>query len=160
MFQEYSQPQFISTIYSPDEDGITHINIYSRSNTQLGRLLSNFAHSPFTHPEYGDFQSMEGYWYWVATGMKNDILRTLHGVVAKRTGQMLKRVPFRHLTKTFDDVIAEGLMLKMLYNPVIANQLKDSVLPLVHYYHDGCVEDEDSYRFAQLMEIIRKELKN
>lgn len=29
---------------NPEEDGITHINIYSKGSTELGRLLSNFAH--------------------------------------------------------------------------------------------------------------------
>lgn len=40
--------------YTPDNDGITHINLYSKSRTVLGRQLSNFAHSPFKHPKYGE----------------------------------------------------------------------------------------------------------
>jgi hypothetical protein len=43
----------------PSEDGVTHINVYSRGNTELGRLLSNFAHTPFSHPEFGEFASVE-----------------------------------------------------------------------------------------------------
>lgn len=156
---EYEQPEFVPIVYEPNEDGITHINIYSRSRTELGKLLSNFAYSPFMHPEYGKFDSMEGYWYWIKTGMCHDILRTLHGIIAKRTGQKFKIVPFIHLNKTFDDVIAEGLMMKMLCNPEISNRLKNSTLPLVHYYHGMCIEDEGSRRFAEMMELIRKELK-
>jgi hypothetical protein len=50
----------------PSEDGVTHINVYSRGNTELGRLLSNFAHTPFSHPEFGEFASVEGFWYWLS----------------------------------------------------------------------------------------------
>jgi len=32
---------------NPEEDGITHINIYSKGKTDLGRMLSNFAKLPF-----------------------------------------------------------------------------------------------------------------
>lgn len=31
-----------------ENDGIDHINIYSKGKTELGCLLSNFAFSPFT----------------------------------------------------------------------------------------------------------------
>jgi hypothetical protein len=34
----------------PTTDGIDHINIYSKGYTKLGRLLSNFTKSEFTHP--------------------------------------------------------------------------------------------------------------
>lgn len=33
----------IEPTINPDEDGRTHINIYSKGGTELGRLLSNFA---------------------------------------------------------------------------------------------------------------------
>lgn len=56
-------------MWNPDEDGVTHINIYSKGKTELGRWLTNFSYSPFNHPEYGKFLSMEGFWCWVSTGM-------------------------------------------------------------------------------------------
>jgi hypothetical protein len=51
-------------MWIPEEDGVTHINIYSKGKTELGRWLTNFSYSPFNHPEYGKFLSMEGFWYW------------------------------------------------------------------------------------------------
>ena len=42
----------------PKLDGIEHINIYSKGKTELGRLLTNFAQTPFIHPEYGRFESV------------------------------------------------------------------------------------------------------
>ena len=48
----------------PRDDGVHHLNVYTKAVTVLGRWLSNFTHSPFTHPEYGGkFESMEGFYY-------------------------------------------------------------------------------------------------
>jgi len=48
-----------------EEDGVTHINIYSKGRTTLGQMLSNFEDSPFTC-EDGNFRSIEDYWYWLS----------------------------------------------------------------------------------------------
>ena len=54
-------------MFQPNEDGITHINICSKGKTELGRLLSNFAHTPFWLQGAGRFESVEGYWFWLGT---------------------------------------------------------------------------------------------
>jgi hypothetical protein len=46
------------------QDGINHINIYSKGKTELGRLLTNFARTPIETP-FGHFESGEGYWFWL-----------------------------------------------------------------------------------------------
>ncbi len=71
-----------------EEDGITHINIYSKGKTELGRLMSNFALSPFSVPQHGEFKSIEGYWYWLSTG--DESLRDLYGYEAKKAGRKLR----------------------------------------------------------------------
>ena len=45
---------------NPQNDGVDHINIYSKGLTELGRFLSNFEHILIT-TEDGDFNSIEGY---------------------------------------------------------------------------------------------------
>ena len=50
--------------FNPMQDGITHINIYTQGKTQLGRALSNLFDCEFTVPGYGDFKSLEGFWYY------------------------------------------------------------------------------------------------
>ena len=47
------------------DDGVTHINVYSKGTTALGRALSNFAHIPFMVVPNGRFESIEAYWYWL-----------------------------------------------------------------------------------------------
>lgn len=72
---------------NPDEDGITHINVYSKGKTELGQLLSNFAYTPFVHSEYGKFNSIEAFWYYYFTGCKHDDLKLLYGYKAKEKGR-------------------------------------------------------------------------
>jgi len=46
-------------------DGVTHVNIYSKAKTELGRWLSNFAYAPIRITGHGRFASIEAYWYWL-----------------------------------------------------------------------------------------------
>lgn len=111
-------------------DGVTHINIYSHGLTDLGRKLSNFAHNPFTHPEFGRFESMEGYWYWLVTGRKHDLLRTKIAFDAKSYGRTKPRVK----DDDFERHVKEGLHCMLRDNPAVYDGLLKSTLPLTHYY--------------------------
>lgn len=117
-------------IWNPEEDGITHINIYSKGATSLGRWLSNFTHSVFTHPTYGEFHSIEGFWYWLKTGKQHDSLRTAHGWQAKQEG---KKYPSTECAN-FAQIIKTALRAKLIANPRMLGELIDNPLPLAHYY--------------------------
>ena len=52
-------------VLDPKLDGITHINMYSKSATAFGRVLSNWAPCRLNLPE-GQFRSVEGYWYYLS----------------------------------------------------------------------------------------------
>ena len=123
----------MTSLANPAEECITHINLYSNSQSVLGRALSNFAHTPFTHPEYGHFESVEGFWYWLGTGKQHDVLRKLYGIEAKLEG---RKYPVVHL-KNFQEEIEKALRLKLEQHPRIAKALKASTLPLTHYYYFG-----------------------
>ena len=75
---------------NPLEDGVTHINVYSRGNTELGQLCSNLALTPFFYPQYGQFNSVEGFWYWLSLGKKFDEFKTLYGFKCKELGKTIK----------------------------------------------------------------------
>ncbi len=122
-------------IWNPEEDGITHINVYSRAQTDLGRWLTNFATSPFTHPEHGSFVSMEGFWYWASTGMKVDAFRTLNGWDAKQLGKKTSKVEMD--PEEFQNMVKSAIRCKLLAHPEMLNKLIDSSLPLGHYYVYG-----------------------
>lgn len=158
MFEFYEQP-----IWNPEEDGITHINIYSQAKTELGRMLSNFYYSPFVFEPYGEFASGESFWYWYLTGQQHDELKSLSGFQAKSAGRKYRndRLDILGLTNEDLEIMENMLVLKIAHNPNIATLLKESTLPFCHYYvystrvivPDGIDWLSDTY------EVIRTALK-
>lgn len=118
---------------NPAEDGITHINIYSKGRISLGRGLSNFAHTPFTHPRDGRFASIEAYWYWLSTGSQYGVLRPLHGYAAKTEGRKYPKVP----VNDFEYQIEWAIYEKLWQTPALNTALANSTLPFTHYYCYG-----------------------
>lgn len=113
----------------PGKDGIDHINIFSRGKTVLGRWLSNFADAPITLPEDGEFRTIEGYWYWLCS--RSDQLRWMSGSEAKKFGKMTTRIiP----VSNFEEKILKAIDIKINSYPDMAKMLRDSDLPLCHYY--------------------------
>ena len=120
-------------IYNPELDGITHVNIYSKGKTDLGRFLTNFAHTPITLSE-GTFQSIEGYWYWL--GSHDDRLKALHGFEAKQFGRLCNR-NYRLTEDNFQRKIKIAISVKMAHWPVYLRELQMLKIPLAHYYVFG-----------------------
>ena len=147
---------------NPLEDGVTHINVWSKGKTALGRMLSNFAHTPFKHPVHGFFASMEAYWYWCATGRSHDELRRLYGASAKTMGLKFDNVPWD--PTEFHETICEGIRCKIEQTIELRQMLRDSVLPLKHYFVYGArgdvVVDKPEHQWQlDYIEQIRRELK-
>lgn len=126
--------------YDPALDGVDHINVFSRGRTELGRVLSNFAHTPFTVQGDGTFASVEGYWYWLQCEHADarERLRPLHGYAAKKAGRAL-RVPDygRVHDLEFRRSIARAIREKIRQTPGLAARLAASTLPFAHYYVYG-----------------------
>lgn len=114
----------------PNNDGTTHINIYSKGNTIIGRDLSFFSNKPFTHPMYGYFQSLEGFYHYIATGMQHDVLRTLYGLPARQYGKSVPKVAVQN----FQFIIAEAVELMLNAHPDVKMSLVKTTLPFTHYY--------------------------
>lgn len=128
-------------MWNPEEDGITHINIYSKGATDLGRWLTNFAHVPFTHPTYGEFNSIEALWYYASTGFQHEHLRELSGFNAKQVGKKIPKVGIvtdgTEDSSEFASIIKTGIRAKLIANPKMLGALIDTHLPLAHYYVYG-----------------------
>ena len=123
--------------YLPIDEGVTHINIYSKSELELGKLLSNFAKTPFTHPVYGEFASIEAFWYWLSTGKQHDGLKKLYGYKAKVEGRTFERIT----VDNFQTELTFALQCKLDQNPYIGELLSKTTLPIVHYYYYGTIEE-------------------
>ena len=141
--------------YGPDTDGIDHINVYSKGKTELGRSLSNFAFTPFHVFGWGDFASVEGFWYYITR--KDERLRHLYGYEAKKLGKALpKETEWEE--SGFRSMIKEAITAKMEYNEEIFRSLRDSTLPLAHYYVYGDKVVDAGYGWViKILEDIRDE---
>ena len=151
-------------IYDPDEDGITHINIYSQARTELGRMLSNFYLSPFVYEPYGYFASGEAFWYWYLTGQQHNELKTLSGFEAKKVGRKYRNDRLDVLGLSHEDleIMQEMLIFKIAHNPDIAKLLEESTLPFCHYYdyHGRVIIPEGFDWLSSTYEDIRTVLKD
>jgi len=135
-------------------DGETHINIYSKGKTEIGRWLSNFSYSPI-QTEHGWFNSIEGYWYWQTT--LNDHLRECHGFAAKKLGKESEKV-LEVSPEVFQDKIKKAIDLKLKLRP---KDIADINLPLAHYYDYGGkkVEKPEYNWITEHIETRIKQLK-
>lgn len=139
---------------NPDKDGITHINVYSKGKTELGRFLTNFAHTPFEHPEFGHFESMEAYWYWTLldiNGVNADQIRNTSGYKAKELGRKLRIDIDRNIEngRLFKDRILDGIKCKLRSHREWWPSIKESTLPFTHYYYYGKNGDYKIYNMSQ-----------
>lgn len=119
-----------------DKDGVDHINIYSKGKTELGRFLSNFAHSPFQCVD-GSFNCVEGYWYWLSvTHPRRDELRTTNGWESKKLGRELRGQDWG-TTPDFKKKICAAISAKIDTYPRMKVILLANKLPFEHYYVYG-----------------------
>jgi len=145
-------------MWNPEEDGITHINVYSRGKTELGRWLSNFARSPIV-TEDGHFMSIEGYWYWL--GCKDDKLKLTYGYLAKKLGRELGAPDWLE-GEEFKRKIKHAISIKLYTYPEKYRELKESTLPLAHYYNYGgkVVEPKQGRWIIEFLEEMRRRIRN
>lgn len=133
---------------------LNHINVYSKSESELGRLLSNFAHTPFVYAGRM-YASVEGWWYF--RRCPDPRLLALHGWAAKKLGQALER------SAGSDPTPAELLdvyLAKVDQNPYIKQLLVDSSLPFDHYYEYGGKRVYPRHRWTgQLWSEVREIVK-
>lgn len=145
--------------YAPCDDGITHINIYSSGKTELGQHLSHFAYAPFEHPDFGHFNCVEGFWYYLSTGCQRDEFHYLTGYKAKLLGRRLPRI----LRDDFEQRIREANRCKILQHPELLEVFIASTLPFDHYYlmTNQCfqVRPNNVTWLVPMFEALRTELR-
>lgn len=127
--------------FEPQNDGVDHINIYSQGKTELGRWLSNFSYSLISIPEHGNFNSIEGYWYWLVT--RDERLRKLSGWEAKKLGKTLESKE----VEGFESLILKAIDIKIKSNPKKMMEFGASTLPFDHYYVFSGVKKDAGYKW-------------
>ena len=120
-----------------ENDGIDHINIYSKGNTEIGRMLSNFYRFKILTND-GDFDSVEAYWYWLGIEdcKEKDVLRHAYGFTAKQIGKdLIKKHNPRH-DDEFEKKILKAIWYKFRRNKNLLHA-EYLCLPFEHYYNYG-----------------------
>ena len=146
---------------NPAEDGTTHINVYSKGATLLGRLLSNFARTPVLLPEHGYFASIEGYWYWLQ--VRDDKLRHVSGWPAKKLGRSIRGSRLiTTLPPDFQERIKIALRCKIQQHAALQKLLRGTpqYMPFMHYYvYNGIAVDrtQESQWMLDIFEQWRRE---
>lgn len=147
-----------SPMINPDEDGKTHVNVYSRGATSLGRALSNLSECNIEHPYFGHFRTLEGLWFYMKTGFREDSFRIIKGVAARELG---KKLPTAHYP-LFSKMFKLGMLEKLEKNPALQRDLLNNELPLAHYYLYGTkimMQDRHQWQLDYWM-LLRTALKN
>jgi hypothetical protein len=120
------------------DDGVTHLNVYTKGNTVLGRIMSNLYTANIDHPRYGRFRTLEGLWYYLKTGLKDDNFRLIDGWSCRKHGKGMEVVWNNNFQRDFKI----GIVLKILANQELKILLTASTLPFVHYYFWGNSPDK------------------
>lgn len=120
---------------TPLDDGDTHINVYSKGKTQLGRWLTNPSSLGFTHPNFGPFDTAEGLHFFLKTGMLDYEYARLSGFEARKKGKAEHRLYIHN--PQFDQLMRIGWVCKITQNPELYYLVMDNELPLAHYYYYG-----------------------
>lgn len=144
-----------------DEDGKTHVNVYSKGKTGLGRFLSNFTRAPID-TEDGHFDSIEGYWYWLSAPINNidrDKLRHASGWKAKKLGRELRAQDWVD-DPEFKRKICAAIKVKLETNPEWFDKLKrlKPHIKLDHYYvyGDKVIKPKQGAWILEFLESMRK----
>lgn len=76
-------------LYCPKDEGLTHINSYSKSSLLCGKVLSNFAPIELNTP-YGVFHNIESLWIYLRCG-DNRLHDTYNPLDARKIGNIADR---------------------------------------------------------------------
>jgi hypothetical protein len=119
-----------------DEEGVDHINISIKSNTKLGRFLSNRFKTPFTHPEFGEFQSIEGLWCFLSYEIPNPAPEERVRKLQFNNTTKFVNILVKKKTEGFKNHIYETILSKIFTNVDMSKELTANKLPLLMYYTD------------------------
>lgn len=147
--------------FNPKQDGIDHINIYSKGKTNLGKFLSNFTYFPF-ECEDGQFNSIEGYWYWLGAFncAERERLRNLFGFEAKKLGRLLIDEN-KSIDIEFKNKISSAIEFKIKSSNFL-NDFINSTLPFAHYYvmMNKIIEPKDCEWILDFLNNLRTQLQS
>lgn len=151
----------------PSRDGRDFINIYSRSESILGRFLSNFHVCHMEIEGLGTIASIESYWYYLKTGEKYPELLMMKPYDVKKKGREIIERENPQPPADFVVKIYQALKAKIHHNKQMLSLLTRCPFPLVHFYWYGdpykenvkIIDKTEDDLTTQLWIRIREELQ-
>lgn len=128
----YHPPKFELYLQSPEKwigDGIDHINIWYQGETDLGACLSFDSLIPFTHSIFGGFSTFTGFWHYIKTTERDDLLRGMWG----RKLDEYSRTLTRCLVPNFKAIILDSNWQRIQQHPALVEATIESTLPFDIY---------------------------
>lgn len=113
-------------------DGVDHINIWRRGETELGRFLALDSDLAVNHKYFGRFGSVETFWYYIQSRERDDRIRSMYGKTLKN---FIRKLTREQITN-FRAMIADTMYQRVLQYPPLFHELKQSTLPFDYYYID------------------------
>lgn len=145
-------------------EGKDYINAYSKSNLEIGRMLSNFYRCKIDTPD-GIFYSVEGYYHYLKTVpcSAREELRFVSGYEALNTGRILKSM-YGYSDIDFED-FGQRVLLACINKISLNKHLllpKYKGIPIVHFYNYGgkIVEVPGCEWWVEGLNFIVKEFYN
>jgi hypothetical protein len=142
----------------------TPLNIWSRADEEIGRLMSHFAHTPFVLDGV-EFGSVEAFYSWLACGddaHRREKVRPMWGARAKRQCPKIKPEYFDYHGRTVRFGSAEHRELIMQANrakldayPEIARRFVATLPRPIRHDIDG--SDDPGVEFRSIMTELRAE---
>ena len=118
------------------EDGKTHIRLAWDGRTALGRCIDNSAVTPFEHPEFGTFKSMDAFRLWLATGQTDRRYRHLYGEDASRLVYRCTAVENPRFLPQFHKAFVLKLQQSRLHGHTLLEHALQNKLEWVIYFID------------------------
>lgn len=113
------------------DDGEDHINIWSPAQTDLGKLLSFDCYSAsFRHKLFDKFSSINCFWVWITSEIRDDRVRFMNAVNLKNFGKTLNKTR----VKNFKAIMMDTVYQRIKAYPVIESLMIESELPFDVYY--------------------------
>lgn len=152
-------------------DGVDHINIHNNAATELGKFLDMNSHSPFVHPDAGNFQSVGGLWHYIQTRPLVEEFRILSGARVRAQAKKMKEesksnpnAPRHTPIDGFRTIIADALWYKVTQNTNAVRLMAESTLPFEHYFRQGDLGirqyPSEGYWICAAYEEIRRVVKH
>lgn len=110
------------------------INVDHRSDSDLGRRLSAMNFQPWTHPVHRNFNSMEGFWWWIKSKGTDDHFRFMHPVQCRLRGSPLYR---NQEIDDFHVIIMEANYFRVANDPDLQAAIIESTEPFDLFYTDN-----------------------